>query len=110
MRSHITTHVLDSARGLPAAGVAVTLADAAGTVLASAVTDSDGRVSELGPAHLDPGVYALAFATGAYYAAAGMATFYPVVSVTFAVEATDSGHAHVPLLLSPFAYSTYRGS
>jgi 5-hydroxyisourate hydrolase len=74
---------------------------------AEARTDGDGRVGALG----DPGegVHRLRFDTGAYFAAAGVATFYPEVTVTFTV--TDAGaHLHVPLLLSPFAYSTYRGS
>ena len=77
-----------------------------------AVTDADGRAT-LGPERLAPGEYTLAFRTGAYFAERGVATFYPFVAVTFAVDADEDGtdrHLHVPLLLSPFAYSTYRGS
>ena len=106
--SAITTHVLDTARGVPAVGVAVRLerVDAAGCVeIARARTDARGRVSELGPALIEPGTYRLVFDTAAY--ASG--TFFPEVTVTFTV--TDEGeHYHVPLLLSPFGYSTYRGS
>jgi 5-hydroxyisourate hydrolase len=106
--SAITTHVLDTARGVPAAGVPVRLerVDAAGcTEIARASTDAGGRVSELGPAQIESGTYRLVFDTAAY----APATFFPEVMVTFTV-ADDSGHYHVPLLLSPFGYSTYRGS
>ncbi len=107
--SHVTAHVLDASAGRPAAGVAVTLSDAAGTVLAESVTDDDGRVKELGPAVLDPGTYEVRFASGDHFAAQGVACFHPYVPVVFTVEA-GQGHYHVPLLLSPFAYTTYRGS
>jgi 5-hydroxyisourate hydrolase len=112
MRPHLTTHVLDAATGSPAPGVAVALATASGAPVAEATTDADGRAG-LGPEQLSAGVYALTFATGAYFAAHGVDTFYPSVTVTFSVEVADDGtsrHYHVPLLLSPFAYSTYRGS
>jgi len=105
--SVVTTHVLDSVTGLPARGVAVRL-DGRG-VTAEARTDDDGRVRELGPARLDRGIYRVVFATGDWFAAQGRETFYPEVVVTFTVEDPD-GHLHVPLLLSPYAYSTYRGS
>ncbi len=119
MTSAITTHVLDTALGRPAAGVPVRLSridpDPASdtesdnaVVLADAVTDDDGRVTDLGPDQVPAGTYQLRFGTAAYYAATGQECFYPRVSVTFAV--TDRRHHHVPLLLSPFAYSTYRGS
>ncbi|WP_406024535.1 hydroxyisourate hydrolase [Nocardioides sp. NBC_00850] len=110
MTSAITTHVLDTALGRPAAGVPVRLSriDESDHVLADAVTDDDGRVTDLGPDQVPPGTYQLRFGTAAYYAATGQECFYPQVSVTFAV--TDRRHHHVPLLLSPFAYSTYRGS
>ena len=78
------------------------------TVLADAITDDDGRVTALGPNQVPPGTYQLRFDTAAYYAVTGQECFYPEVIVTFAV--TDQRHHHVPLLLSPFAYSTYRGS
>lgn len=107
--SYITTHVLDATAGRPAAGVAVTLATVAGELVASGVTDADGRVGDLGPDRLDPGHYRIDFRTGDYFAGRGQGTFYPEVSITFSVSA-DQAHYHVPLLLSPYAYSTYRGS
>jgi 5-hydroxyisourate hydrolase len=94
----VTTHVLDATRGGPAAGLAVRLGQV------TAVTDQDGRavLGEVGP-----GVHEVEFATGEWFAARGAPTFYPSVTVRF----TASGaRCHVPLLLSPFAYSTYRGS
>ncbi|MEZ4338764.1 MAG: hydroxyisourate hydrolase [Sandaracinaceae bacterium] len=105
----ITTHVLDVAEGRPAAGVAVRLERAMGggfAPLASGVTDGDGRCSTLlAPDHaLEAGVYRISFDVGAYQTG-----FYPSVSIDFRVEATDE-HYHVPLLLSPYGYSTYRGS
>ena len=77
--------------------------------VAEGVTDSDGRIGDLGPASLEPGTYRLTFATGEWFAAAGRATFYPQVVVVFSLDG-ERPHHHVPLLLSPFAYSTYRGS
>ncbi|GAA1802275.1 hydroxyisourate hydrolase [Nesterenkonia flava] len=106
--SHLTTHILDNSTGLPAAGVAVSLRTAAGEQLAAGTTDDDGRVGELGPQRLSPGPYQLVFATGEYFAARGVETFFPEVILTFTVG--EAEHYHVPLLLSPFAYSTYRGS
>lgn len=105
--SHLTTHILDGATGSPAADVEVVLRDAEGAVVASGRTGSDGRLA-LGPDVLEAGVYALEFQTGAYFAARDTETFYPSVTVAFTVA--DTRHYHVPLLLSPFAYSTYRGS
>jgi 5-hydroxyisourate hydrolase len=107
--STVTTHVLDSALGRPAAGVPVTLEYAGGSRVAAAVTDGDGRVRQLGPADLPAGIYRIVFDTGAYFAASGRRSFYPEVAVSFLVDSAD-GHYHVPLVLSPFAYSTYRGS
>lgn len=109
--SHVTTHVLDAVRGTPAAGVSVTLSERGGEgwePLASAVTDDDGRVSAFGPERLDDGVYQVRFDTGMYFSHLNVETFYPEVVITFEVDGGD--HYHVPLLLSPFAYSTYRGS
>jgi 5-hydroxyisourate hydrolase len=104
----VSTHVLDAARGRPATGVGVRLATAAGEPLAQARTDDDGRVRELA-AQLPAGDYRITFDTGGWFAATGQQGFYPEVAVTFTV--TDgTQHHHVPLLLSPFAYSTYRGS
>ncbi|WP_423921621.1 hydroxyisourate hydrolase [Frigoribacterium sp. 2-23] len=107
--SHITTHVLDAALGRPATGVPVSLSDETGAVLASGTTDADGRVADLGPDALDAGVYRLVFDTATYFAASGREAFYPRVTIDFSLADTAS-HYHVPVLLSPFAYSTYRGS
>jgi 5-hydroxyisourate hydrolase len=109
----ITTHVLDTARGRPAAGLAVTLSHRGGNGTWSAVgkglTDDDGRVADLTSGRVEAGDYRLDFATGAYFKSAGSKAFYPEVSVVFTVD--DPGaHHHVPLLLSPFGYSTYRGT
>jgi 5-hydroxyisourate hydrolase len=115
----ISTHVLDATSGRPAAGVPVTLTylDPAGewsggpsdrwVPAGTGETDSDGRHRFAGGT--EAGVYRLTFGTGRYFAAAGVATFYPEVTITFSV-ADSAAHYHVPLLLSPFAYSTYRGS
>lgn len=108
----ISTHVLDTVEGRPAPGLAVRLSrrDGGGwQSVAEGQTDSDGRIRELGPSDLAEGEYQLSFATGAYFHAARMATFYPEVNVVFRMEGGAS-HLHVPLLLSPFGYTTYRGS
>ena len=110
--SHITTHVLDTGSGKPAAGVPVALhhLEAGRWVqIATGSTDADGRLKNLGPERLPSGTYRLGFDTGAYFAATGTETFFPEVTLTFAVY-EEQAHYHVPLLLSPFAYSTYRGS
>jgi 5-hydroxyisourate hydrolase len=109
----ISTHVLDTALGRPAGGVAVTLsrrrAGGAWSVVGKGVTDEDGRVADLASERVDAGDYRLDFATAAYFKAAGTEAFYPEVVVVFTV--TDAGaHHHVPLLLSPYGYSTYRGT
>ena len=113
--SGITTHVLDTSVGRPAPGVPVRLdlhTDGKGWVtLAERVTDGDGRVTDLlaGGARLDAGRYRLTFATGVYFAERETPSFFPEASIVF--EIRDPGqHYHVPLLLSPFGYSTYRGS
>lgn len=109
--SHVTTHVLDAVSGTPAAGVAVTLSERGGggwEPLASGVTDADGRIGDLGPERLEDGVYQVRFDTGMYFSTRDVETFYPEVVITFEVAGAD--HYHVPVLLSPFAYSTYRGS
>ena len=103
----VTTHVLDTALGLPAQGMSVRLR-AGEVVLADATTDADGRVSSLAPGVLAPGRYELIFGTDAYFAATGRRTLFPEIVVAF--ELHDEPHLHVPLLLAPFAYSTYRGS
>jgi 5-hydroxyisourate hydrolase len=110
--SIVTTHVLDTSLGRPAVGVPVRLEHLAGgepSLVAEASTDDDGRVRELGPDGLRPGAYRVVFDTAVYFARSGQRTFYPEVAVSFLIEAAD-GHYHVPLVLSPFAYSTYRGS
>jgi 5-hydroxyisourate hydrolase len=118
--SVITTHVLDTARGRPAVGVPVRLehVTASGcTELGRASTDSDGRVAQLSTTPIGPGTYRLVFDTGAYAPALKDgedgeerdAAFFPEVAVTFAVRDMDRDY-HVPLLLSPFGYATYRGS
>jgi 5-hydroxyisourate hydrolase len=110
--SAITTHVLDTALGRPAAGVAVLLEawrDAHWQVIGDGVTDDDGRIRALGPDTVSVGRYRLTFDTQPYFARDGRDSFFPEVTVTFLVtDATQ--HHHVPILLSPFAFSTYRGS
>ncbi|QUR69335.1 hydroxyisourate hydrolase [Mycobacterium spongiae] len=106
--THLSTHVLDATSGRPAPGVAVTLTDSRGAVLATATTDDEGRIGALAPGELS-GVYRLTFDTGSYFAAHGVASFYPEVVVTFEIS-NPATRYHVPLLLSPYAYSTYRGS
>ena len=113
MTSAITTHVLDTALGRPAAGVAVRLEQRAGPgewlPLGDGVTDADGRIREIGPVRVPAGTYRFTFDTGGYFAAGGRETFFPEVTITFSVTDPDS-HYHVPILLSPFSVSTYRGS
>jgi 5-hydroxyisourate hydrolase len=110
--STLSTHVLDAASGLPAAGMRVALDRRDGDgwqPLGEAVTDDDGRARDLAPGGLGAGVHRLVFATGAYFAATNQTGFYPEVTVVFEITDTER-HYHVPLLLSPFAFSTYRGS
>ncbi len=116
--SQITTHVLDTAAGRPAPGMHVQLEIQTGgregepwKVLARGVTDADGRLKSLLPAGtpLVEGIYRLTFDTANYFRAQQQTTFYPEVKLTFFV-ADAAQHYHVPLLLSPFGYSTYRGS
>jgi 5-hydroxyisourate hydrolase len=113
--SHVTTHVLDASLGRPAVGVPVRLEVAADPVRASwktvaeGVTDSDGRIGDLGPERLPAGFHRITFDTATYFEAVGQQGFYPEVSIVFDL-ADEDAHYHVPLLLSPFAYSTYRGS
>ena len=109
--SSLSTHVLDSVAGAPASGVRVVLDQLSGawSTIGTGVTDGDGRVSEWGTTvPLAPGTYRLTFDVGPWFAARGTETFYPEVAVTFRVD--DERHHHVPLLLAPYAYSTYRGS
>ena len=105
----LSTHVLDTSLGRPAAGVAAVLEDSSGAVVGTGVTDSDGRIGVIGAEVLEAGDYRLRFAIGDYHAAQGVKGFYPEVVVAFTVA--DSGeHYHVPVLLSPYGFSTYRGS
>jgi 5-hydroxyisourate hydrolase len=103
----VSTHVLDAVVGRPAAGVAVRLL-VGDTVVAEGVTDADGRC-RLTEQATAAGPHRLVFDTGTWFAAQDRATFYPEVVLTFDVR-EPAEHHHVPLLLSPFAYSTYRGS
>jgi 5-hydroxyisourate hydrolase len=112
--SAITTHILDVAAGTPAANVSVTLwhrDDNEWTEIGRGVTDSDGRVGGLlvDQHELVAGTYQLVFETGDYFAGRDIDTFYPRVTVAFTVSEARE-HYHVPLLLSPHGYSTYRGS
>jgi 5-hydroxyisourate hydrolase len=109
--SAVTTHVLDTARGRPASGISVRLESifAPGTLVGSGVTDADGRVADIGPGVLDEGSYRLVFETAAYFAAQGIEAFFPSVELAFTIGDRDQ-HYHLPLLLSPFGYTTYRGS
>ncbi len=116
----LSTHVLDARGRAAAAGVQIRLDYAAGKGGADAgwapagqgQTDADGRLrlsGAGGTADFEPGVYRITFGTGAYFTAQGVPSFYPEVTITFEMTARDE-HYHVPLLLSPYAYSTYRGS
>jgi 5-hydroxyisourate hydrolase len=112
--SAITTHVLDTSRGRPAAGVPVTLeVEAAGgwELVGKGATNADGRIPDLVAEEitLEAGVYRLIFDTARYFATQGTKGFYPEVTITFKLD-DPVQHYHVPLLLSPFGYSTYRGS
>jgi 5-hydroxyisourate hydrolase len=109
----LSTHVLDAEQGGPGVGLGVEVARREGESwrrLGGGATDCDGRLQPLGPgAELAAGIYRLTFDTGSYFAASGRSGFYPEVVVTF--EVTDPHrHHHVPLLLSPYSYTTYRGS
>ncbi|TMQ06151.1 MAG: hydroxyisourate hydrolase [Deltaproteobacteria bacterium] len=109
----ITTHVLDTAAGRPGRAIAIELERNDGGSwhrIGAGVTDDDGRLRTLtAPGPVSPGIYRLRFHTGAYFAAHQQVGFFPVVEIEFLVD--DGGqHYHVPLLLSPFGYSTYRGS
>ncbi len=109
----VTSHILDTARGIPAAGITVVLYQQHATgwgELGREVTNTDGRVAGLtGQPPLPEGrVFKLAFDTRTYFDQLGVPSFYPVVEIIF--ETRNPGHYHVPLLLNPFGYTTYRGS
>jgi 5-hydroxyisourate hydrolase len=108
----ISTHVLDTSAGTPAGGIPVSLEIHRGDAwepAGSGVTDDDGRLGDLLLGGVEEGTYRIRFDTAAYFTARGVRGFYPEVSVVFDVTDADAHH-HVPLLLSPFGYSTYRGS
>ena len=111
--SQITTHILDTTRGKPAQGVTIILSQKVGEgwqELARGVTNADGRISELllkGQV-VEKGIYQLKFLTKPYFDTLGSTTFYPFVDICFDIQSAE--HYHVPLLLNPFGYATYRGS
>lgn len=107
--SHVTTHILDASLGRPAADVAVVLEAKDGSTIVESRTDADGRVKDLGPERLEAGDYRLRFEVAEYFGRTGTDAFYPVVVIDFTIVDVEQ-HYHVPLLISPFAYSTYRGS
>ena len=113
MNATITTHVLDTSLGRPAQGVSVTLEMEAGEgwrLIGQGSTDADGRLTDLvSSGHVSEGKYRLRFETGAYFAGRQIQTFYPMVEIIFHVR-DATRHHHVPLLLSPYGYTTYRGS
>jgi 5-hydroxyisourate hydrolase len=113
--SPITSHVLDIAQGKPVTGIGVVIEIGHGpdrwVELGRGVTDADGRIAQFLPplAMLQPGMYRLRFATGAYFTAAGLRGFYPEIDLIIQID-DPAQHYHVPLLLSPFGYTTYRGT
>ncbi|GAA4354395.1 hydroxyisourate hydrolase [Hymenobacter saemangeumensis] len=111
--SQITTHILDTTKGKPAADVAIALFAQDGDdwqEIAHGITNQDGRIPNLlaGGIQLSRGVYKMKFFTKEYFQREGTAAFYPFVEICFEIASTE--HYHVPLLLNPFGYSTYRGS
>lgn len=110
--SGITTHILDTSTGSPAAGVPVRLEQLVGeewTLRGTGLTDDDGRLRDLLSGPAEPGTWRIHFDTGVYFTSTRREGFYPFVDVVFSV-AEGEAHYHVPLLLNPFGYSTYRGS
>lgn len=111
--SQITTHILDTSLGKPAAGVSIHLQKPDGESwisLASGITNSDGRIPDLLEKGivLEPGHYSMLFEVAPYFESLQLKSFYPQIRIEFRV--TDGSHYHIPLLLNPFGYSTYRGS
>lgn len=112
--SQITTHILDTSAGCPAEGIQIQLQKPQGKghweTITKGVTNSDGRIAGFLPEDqtLAPGIYRMLFEVKPYFEQKGIPCFYPYVPVVF--EIMDTAHYHVPLLLNPFGYSTYRGS
>jgi 5-hydroxyisourate hydrolase len=112
--SQLTTHVLDTSNGEPAEGIRITLQkiheDGRWMDIATKLTNADGRISDFlkDSQTLEFGIYRLIFETGSYFNELALASFYPYIPVVFEIK--DESHYHVPLLLNPFGYSTYRGS
>lgn len=111
--SQITTHILDTTKGKPASGITIILylgANDAWTEIARGKTDDDGRIADLLKQEvlLQKGIYKLRFETKDYFDNAGIPTFYPYVEIIFDIQ--SGGHYHIPLLLNPYGYTTYRGS
>ena len=115
MKSPITTHVLDTMRGRPAAGMTIVLESRSESEswkeMSRSKTNADGRIENLLPSNfkISPGVYRLTFLIADYFRTLNVESFYPFVTVAFEIRTAES-HYHVPLLLSPYGYSTYRGS
>jgi len=113
IRSHLTTHALDTSIGKPANKMLITLQsfkDEEWKPMSVGITNNDGRIMDvIAPGqYLSPGVYKMVFKTGDYYKNNNQKGFYPEVDIQF--EVTDESHYHVPLLINPFGFSTYRGS
>jgi 5-hydroxyisourate hydrolase len=111
--SQVTTHILNTSQGKPALGVIIILYQGGNdewTEMARGVTDSDGRISDLlkDDVILRQGIYKMRFETKDYFDKARVKTFYPYVEIIFEIDSDE--HYHVPLLLNPYGYSTYRGS
>ena len=104
----LSTHVLDTSVGRAAKGVAVAL-EQGGARIGEGTTDADGRIGSIGPDGLVAGDYTLRFDSGSYFTADGRDCFYPEVVVVFTIADPDQ-HYHVPVLLNPFGYGTYRGT
>ncbi len=111
--SQVTTHVLDTSSGKPAEGIRIALSlykNNSWAELAHGITNKDGRISDLieDKGKLDKGIYKMNFETGIYFKEKALRNFYPYVEIVFEIDSDE--HYHIPLLLSPFGYSTYRGS
>ena len=111
--SQITTHILDTSKGKPASGISIVLYRGLNddwNEMARGLTNSDGRITDLLSKEmvLPPGMYKLRFETKDYFEKDARSTFYPYIEIIFDIQSAE--HYHIPLLLNPFGYSTYRGS